>query len=219
MNTGLVETQNHSRHGARGAAGGLCLETLKPLCKQGLCPPGLSMTWVHVSGCDIFAPSPLRGSWGVCHWAAKYLALHRGTLLGDAFTPAQPDSHPFCPQGKSRPPGCTVTFPTPPDVPPSRAAQGTSPGGKEAETAPPQVQGCPGDSRHDSGMSSPPAQVTLAGGKARPDWLHAAEGWCVAAQSPLTQVMLGSWMIYDEVPAACFAPEMKKMRTSGDDSG
>lgn len=138
--------------------------------------------------------------------------------LKDAFTPAQPDSCPFCLQGESRPAGCTVTFHTPPDVPLSRAAQGIGREGKEAETAPPKAraaQGTPGMT-----LSCPsPAQVTLAGRKARQDWLCAAEGWCVAAPSPLTQVMLANWMIYDEVPAARCDPEMIKMRTFGNGSG
>lgn len=63
------------------------------------------------------------------------------------------------------------------------------------------------------------AQVTPAGCKARPDQLCAAKGWCVAAPSPLTQVLLGSWMIYGEVPTARFAAEIIKMRTFGNGSG
>lgn len=84
-------------------------------------------------------------------------ALHciGARCLEDSFAPAQPDSQPFCLQGKSRPASCTVTFPTLPDVPLSHAAQETGPGGKEAGMAPPHVQGFPGDSRHDGGMSLP----------------------------------------------------------------
>lgn len=172
-NTGLMETPNHSQCGARGAARGLCLENSRlvqahhdmgsasqvpphdmvaHLWLQHLCP----ITLVRILGRGV---------------AAEQLsALHctGARCLEGAFAPAQPDSHPFCLQGKSRPAGCTVNFPTPPDVPPSHTEQEIGPGGKEAGMALMHVQSCPGVSRCDSGMSPhSPAQVTLAGGKAQ----------------------------------------------------
>lgn len=63
------------------------------------------------------------------------------------------------------------------------------------------------------------ARAMPAGDKARPAQLCAAEGCSVAAPSPLTQMVLGSWMTSDEVPTARCAPEMIKMRTFSDGSG
>lgn len=61
MNARLVETANRSRDGAGGVAGGLCLETL---CKHAVMWGLPSMMWLHVSGCDIFAPRSCEDSGG-----------------------------------------------------------------------------------------------------------------------------------------------------------